>query len=287
MNLFNFEYEQEKINNKNGTESRFGIVYGQDGNVIHTKKDSYNIIHTADISELGQRFIEKDYKVSTFVDKSGETIGLNISLGQRLSVVGDKAYNAIITIPNNGVGKGFLSIKEVRLVCTNGMVRNVNGGINSSIKIPHTINYAWSIKTMQESLEAFTSMLDSIEAADQALDKNKLERTEVMYHLNKWFFEHEYPKTQMPEKYTFEKFRQDLYENPEGIKCIDRHKQLMAAFNKESGYNEELNLDLSMYTVFATVTNYLSRRIEKSRADAPEEILYQRAASKLEYFEIV
>ncbi len=286
MNLFNFEYEQESINNRNGSKSRFGIVYGQDGNVIHTKKDSYNIIHTADISELGQRFIEKGYGVSTFVDKSGESIGLNISLGQRPSAVGDSTYNAVITVPNNGGGKAYLSIKQLRLVCLNGMMRML-GQTTSAIKIPHTINYAWSIKAMQESLETFVVILESIEQSDAALDKNKLERTDVMLHLNKWFFEYEYPKSQMPERYTFEKFRKDLYENPEGIKCIDRYKQLMEAFNKESGYNEELNLDLSMYTVYATVTNYLSRRIEKSKADAPEEILFQRASSKLEYFEMV
>ena len=36
-NLFNFEYSEIKVKNLNGTDSRFSIVYGQEGNVIHTK----------------------------------------------------------------------------------------------------------------------------------------------------------------------------------------------------------------------------------------------------------
>lgn len=283
MNLFDFSYEQEQISNRDGSKSRFGIVYGEKGNVIHTKKDTYHIISTEDVSELGVRFVEQGYKVTTFTDKSGESIGLNIALGTVPTVVGDKSYNAIITVPNNGGGKGFLTIKELRLVCLNGMMRTLSKH-NSVIKIPHSIDYQWSLTTMQKSLQSFVLMLDSIEAADELLDKNKLSNLDVMFHLNKWFFEYEFPKSQMPNGYTFEDFRRDLYEYPKSIKAIDRHEQLMSALNRELEYNKELNLDISMYTVYATVANYLSRRIEKSKSEAPEEVQFQRVATKLDYF---
>lgn len=39
-NLFNFDYENVTIKNKDNTDSRFGYVYGQKGMVMHTKKDS-------------------------------------------------------------------------------------------------------------------------------------------------------------------------------------------------------------------------------------------------------
>jgi hypothetical protein len=40
-----------------------------------------------------------------------------------------------------------------------------------------------------------------------------------------------------------------------------------------------------MYTVFATVTNYLSRRVEKSGSKAPQAIKDERASAKLSYFD--
>ena len=282
-NLFNFEYSEIKVKNLNDTDSRFSIVYGQEGNVIHTKKDSYHIVKTNDVSELGNRFIEQGYKVDTFVNKSGEDIGLTIDLGEKPTVVGAKQYKAIITVPNDGSGKGYLAIKELRLICTNGAMREFSK--NSSIKIPHTIDYLWSIKAMGESIKNFDLMIKQIELKDQSMNDTILDKTEVMYHLNKWFFDYEFPATQKAQDYTFDDFRKDLYENTENIKSYDRYLQLKAAFEKELSYNTDLSLKLSLYTVYATITNYLTRRIEKSNSVAPSEIQYTRVAEKMKYFE--
>jgi len=281
-NLFNFDYEQQNIPNKDGSESRFGIVYGEGGKVIHTKKDSYKIIPTADLSTIGNAFVEKGYAVSTFNSKGGEVIGLNINLGERPSAVGDKLYQALITVPNNGVGKGFLSIKEVRLVCTNGMVRSLSSD-KSQIKIPHSVDYPYAIKLMQDSLEQFELIISSIAAREEELDSQVIDKDTAMYELNKWFFGYEMPDSHK-EGMTLNMFRQLIVTDPDSIKCIDRYNELRAAFNKELGFNEELGLKLSMYTVFATVTNYLSRRIEKSASVAPVEIQYQRQSDKLTAF---
>jgi hypothetical protein len=42
-----------------------------------------------------------------------------------------------------------------------------------------------------------------------------------------------------------------------------------------------------MYTVYATVTNYLSRRIEKSGSKADETVQLERSSEKLKFFEKV
>ena len=54
------------------------------------------------------------------------------------------------------------------------------------------------------------------------------------------------------------------------------------AFKRELGFNEKLNLKLSKYTIFATITNYLSRRAEKSGSKAPTEVLIQRQEAKID-----
>lgn len=281
-NLFSFEYEQENILNKDGSESRFGIVYGNNGTVIHTKKDSYNIIPTADLSTIGSAFVDKGYKVSIFTHRDGEVIGLNINLGERPSAVGDKTYQALITVPNNGGGKGFLSIKEVRLVCTNGMVKALSNN-SAQIKIPHSVDYPYAIKLMKDSLKHFELIIASITAREEELDSQAIDKDTAMYELNKWFFEYEMPANHKKDM-TLDIFRELLVTAPDTIKSVDRYNELRAAFKKELGYNEELGLSLSMYTVFATVTNYLSRRIEKSASAAPIEIQYQRQADKLAAF---
>jgi hypothetical protein len=281
-NLFNFEYEQLNIPNKDGSKSRFGYVYGEGGNVIHTKKDSYNIIPTADLSTIGNAFVEKGYGVSTFSHRDGEVIGLNNNLGERPSVVGDKIYQALITVPNNGIGKGFLSIKEVRLVCTNGMVRALSNN-KAQIKIPHSVDYPYAIKLMKDSLEQFELIIASIAGREEELDSQVIDNHTAMYELNKWFFNNEMPANHKKDL-TLDTFRKLVVTDPDSIECIERHNELRAAFNRELGYNEELGLKLSMYTVFATVTNYLSRRIEKSASVAPVEIQYQRQAEKLAAF---
>ena len=60
---------------------------------------------------------------------------------------------------------------------------------------------------------------------------------------------------------------------------------LKNAFKKELDYNTNLDLDLSMYTVFASVTNYLSRRVEQSASKASEEVKFERASKKLSFFD--
>lgn len=282
-NLFNFEYQTQQILNLDSTPSRFSVVYGQEGFVIHTKKDAYSLISTDAISNLGNAFIEKGYKVTSFTHKSGEVIGLNIDLGKQMSQVGDKTFNAYITIPNNGGGSGHLSIKELRLICTNGAVRTISNN-KGSIKIPHNLNYKQSLDLMQESLEKFTIIQEMIMQKDLQMNSNKIEKSEVMRLLNEWFFEHEMPVSHK-EGMTSTEFRRLLVEDPESIKCIDRYKQLKDAFNKELTYNEQLNLQLSNYTVYATISNYLTRRTEKSQSSAPIEIMEQRASEKLEKFE--
>ena len=281
-NLFNFEYEQLNIPNKDGSKSRFGYVYGDGGNVIHVKKDSYSIIPTADLSTIGNAFVEKGYGVSTFSHRDGEVVGLNINLGERPSVVGDKIYQALITVPNNGNGKGFLSIKEVRLVCTNGMVRSLSNN-KAQIKIPHSVDYPYAIKLMKDSLEQFELIIASIAGREEELDSQVIDNHTAMYELNKWFFNSEMPANHKKDL-TLDIFRKLVVTDPDSIECIERYNELRTAFNRELGYNEELGLKLSMYTVFATVTNYLSRRIEKSASVAPVEIQYQRQAEKLAAF---
>ena len=144
-NLFNFDYVTETIKNKDNSDSRFGVVYGQKGMVMHTKKDSYTIVDTIDLSILAQAFIDKGLSVSSFTHKFGEVIGLNMSLSKnKMTKVGDKSYNAIITVPNNGGGRGYLSIIELRLICENGATKKNKLGAFDSLKIPHNITYKLS-----------------------------------------------------------------------------------------------------------------------------------------------
>jgi hypothetical protein len=49
---------------------------------------------------------------------------------------------------NNGGGRGYLSIKQLRLICTNGMISSSAMDNKNFIKIPHTINYQESLRMM-------------------------------------------------------------------------------------------------------------------------------------------
>lgn len=285
-NLFDFEYQKQQINNLDGTKSRFSTVYGQGGNVINCPKDSYKIVPTAAISTLGNAFIEKGMDVKSFTHRSGEVIGLNVALTHnKVTKIGDKNYNAIITMPNNGNGgKGFLSIKEKRLICTNGQVRTKIAHKESYVKVPHSINYQEALDLMKESLVAFESIMGHMEEFDQALDGKKIDKFEAMRILNEWYYSNEMPDSHKKDM-SMEEFRRNLATTPETIKSLPRYHQLIKAFNLEQGYNKELSLDLSYYTCFASVTNYLSRRQEFSGSKAPQEIQLQRSAKKLEFFE--
>ena len=281
-NLFDFDYENVTIKNKDNTDSRFGYVYGQKGMVMHTKKDSYTIVDTIDLSMLGQAFIDKGYSVSTFIHKFGEVIGLNISLSKnKMTKVGDKSYNAIITVPNNGCGMGYLLIFENRTICTNGATKKNKLGAFDSLKIPHNITYKLSLELMEKALVQFESIIKLIEQQDEILNAQEIDEIEAMKLLNVWFFENEFPATQK-NGLTLDEFRKTLAVSPNDIKCIDRYNELKMAFKRELGFNEKLNLKLSKYTIFATITNYLSRRAEKSGSKAPTEVLIQRQEAKID-----
>jgi len=282
-NLFDFEYVETELKNQDGTKSNFRQVFGLNGINVVCPKGTYHIVKTTDLSNLGNAFIDKGHNVTTFNHRNGETIGLNVSFGEKPSKVGESSYNLMITVPNNGGGKGYLSIKQVRLICTNGMVSNKTIHKDNYIKIPHTWNYNESIKLMQKSIDGFTSLLKQVQERDLFLEGKKMTETEVMFELNKWFFEEEIPTSQK-NGLTFDEFRKELVINPDALQCINRYNELKLAFKKEIGYNKELNLDLSMYTAYATVTNYLSRRIEKSNSSASNEVQVERSSKKLEYF---
>tara|TARA_R110002051_G_scaffold134998_1_gene207955 strand:+ start:239 stop:1102 length:864 start_codon:yes stop_codon:yes gene_type:complete len=285
-NLFDFEYEAKELLNQDGTKSNFRQVFGKNGVNVVCPKGTYHIVKTADVSTLGQAFIDKGYNVKTFDHRNGETIGLNVSFGSKPTKVGECSYNLMITVPNNGGGKGYLAIKQVRLICTNRMVSNKTMHKDNYIKIPHTINYKDSIVMMQRSIEGFTSLMEQVETRDTFLDGQKLSDTDVLLHLNTWFFNHEMP-TSHKKDMTLNDFRKALVVEPESIKCIERYNELKLAYTKEVAYNNELNLDLSMYTVYATVTNYLSRRVEKSNSSASNEVQVERASKKLSYFDAI
>lgn len=283
-NLFQFEYTEQALTNVDGTPSNFRQVFGNNGVNMACPKGSYHIVKTGDLSALGHAFIDKGHTVSTFEHRSGEVIGLKISFGNHPNKVGECKYDLIITVPNNGGGKGYLSIKQLRLICTNGMMSDKTVHKDNYIKIPHTIDYKESLIMMERSISGFISLMEQVQENDLKLDAQTLTHTEAMFNLNKWFFEEEFPVSQKGDL-TLDGFREALALDPKSIKCIARYELLKEAFNKELEYNKELGLELSMYTVYATVTNYLSRRIEKSGSKADETTQFERSSKKLKFFE--
>ena len=283
-NLFDFEYQETPLFNQDGSESNFRQVFGMNGQTITCPKSSYHMVKTADLSILGNAFIEKGHSVTTFDHRNGEMIGLNVEFGTKPSKVGESTYNLFITVPNNGTGKGFLSIKQVRLVCSNGMVSTKTVHKNNHIKIPHTINYKDSIELMKLSIDRFISLLVQVQKRDEMLDGEKLELTDIQFHLTKWFFEQELPKSQIG-IFTLDSFRETVYRNPESIPSYARYQELTAALNRELEYNKELGLETSLYTAYAAITNYLSRRVEASGSTASNEVKVTRASEKLRYFD--
>lgn len=288
-NLFDFEYSEKPLYNKDHSLSNFRQVFGQDGKNVVCPKGTYHIVKTSDVSNLGNAFVNKGHKVSTFQHRNGESIGLNISFGNKPSKIGKSAYNLIITIPNNGSGRGYLAIKQVRLICTNGMVSNQTMHKDNYIKIPHTIDYKYSLKLMEQSIDGFISLLEQVENRDLLLASQELSENEVLFNLNKWFFNHEMPNTHKffedGSIMNFNDFRKLLAIDPNQIKSIARYNELKLAYVKEIDHNKTLNLGLSMYTVYASITNYLSRRIEKSNSGASNEVQLERSSKKLVYFD--
>jgi hypothetical protein len=135
-----------------------------------------------------------------------------------------------------------------------------------------------------------------VEQRDGALAGIQMKETDVLFQLNKWFFEKELPSTQKKlvndttgevRDMTLNDFRKMLVTDDVEIPSLHRYTELMEAHQRELGYNKELGLGLSMYTVYATITNYLSRRVEKSGSKAPQEVKDERASAKLSYFDDV
>lgn len=285
-NLFNFEYQERELLNADGSKSNFRQVFGLNGVNMACPKGSYHIVKTEEVSNLGNAFVEAGHEVSTFNHRNGEVIGLNVSFGDKPTKVGACNYSLLITIPNNGGGKGYLSIKQHRLICGNGMVSNKTLYKDNYIKIPHTWNYKESINLMKQSIGSFSSLLEQLETRDDFFNNTELNEVEVMFQLNKWFYEQEMPSSHKKDM-DFNEFRKLLAISPESIKSIERYEELKTAYKKEIGYNEQLGLNLSMYTVYASVTNYLSRRVEKSNSKASHEVKVERASKKLEFFDSI
>lgn len=281
-NLFGFDYEVNNIVNRDGTPSPFFSVYGDQGKVMHCKKDSYNLVATEDVSKIAQAFIDNGHNVEPFVHRNGEKIGFKVTMGNRPSRLGEKRYAVVVTIPNNGGGRGYFSVEEERLICTNGMTSKIKNKDNS-VRIPHNSDYKEYLKLMQKAIEQFTILVQDIEANDLSLNEKTLDKHEAMFQLNKWYYEQEMPSSHRDDM-TFDEFRKLLATAPTEIKSYKRYMQLMEAFNKELGYNTQLDLKLSMYTVFAACTNYISRRIEASASKAPTVIQFERQSEKLAQF---
>jgi hypothetical protein len=284
-NLFTFDYIESPLTNQDGSASNFRQVFGLDGKNMACPKGSYHIVKTEDLSSLGEAFIDKGYTVSTFNHRFGEVIGLSVGFGDKPTKVGACRYNLLITVPNNGGGKGYLSIKQERLICTNGMISNKTVHKDNYIKIPHTWNYKDSIKLMEQSIDGFTSLMEQLEQRDEFFASQPLKQSEVMFHLNKWFFEHEMPSSQKGDA-TLDDFRKGLAEDV-AFKSKPRYNELKEAFNREVEYNSQLGLDLTMYTAYASVTNYLSRRVEASASKASNEVQIERTSQKLKYFDVL
>lgn len=284
--LFNFDYQQETIANQDGTPSRFSVVYGEGGNVVHTKKPRYTMVTTDDVQELGNRFIEKGMAVKGFSHMHGEVIGLNIELTKnRKTVIGDKSYNAIITIPNNGTLSGYMSISELVMWCLNGATRSTLKHKEVSLKILHDMEYKHSLQLMEEAILTFKDLIHESEGRDKLMNSTPLENEfELIKNLNQWFYTHEMPINQRT--MSFDEFRRMLIENRDEVKSYGRYKELMKAKDRELEYNEQLNRPLSMYTVYASITNYLSRRREESKTKAPEELQILRQESKIKELEM-
>ncbi len=96
--------------------------------------------------------------------------------------------------------------------------------------------------------------------------------------------EQELPKSQIG-IFTLDTFREAVYREPNAIPSAARYKELTEALNRELEYNEQLGLETSMYTAYAAITNYLSRRVEASGSKASTEVKFTRASQKLTYFD--
>lgn len=279
-NIFNWDYEVEKLYNKNGKSSRFSVVYGENGNVVHTKKDSYNMVLTTDVSKIANGLIEMGYDCVPFIHKSGEIIGFKTSLGEKITKVGQMVYEAVLYIPNNGKGVGITYLKELRSICGNGMMRTFKNYDENQVKIPHNADYQSYLDVAEKTMVTFLKMCEDAQNEDESLTKYNMENEEARYRLTDYFHKYE-----TNNKLSLDELRAALYTG-EGVSGVTlrKYELLMDCFNKELEYNKELNLNLTMYTLLATVTNYLSRKREARESKLSEIIRLKRESRKVGSF---
>jgi hypothetical protein len=293
-NLFDFSYQVETVYNRDAipaktnegiegkpaTKSRFAIVCGQKGMVIATKKDSYTVVTTEALSEMGKAFEAEGLKVSPYIHKYGEVIGLSIELGARQTKIGDKMYKAVVRVPNNGTGRGEFYIDETRLICLNRMVRKVSG-IKGTVKIPHDLSYPQALSIVQDAILAFKKIVVDMEKQDDKLASVSVTTTQMRRDLNKWFYNNEVSDGQKKELPTINDFRKAAF-NETLVKSVqNRYDQLETAIAAELEHNETLGLELTKYTTFAVFTNYMSRRNEAGNSKAPNEERLVRLEKKI------
>lgn len=276
-NIFNFEYQTETLNNQDGTKSRFGVVYGENGNIVHTKKDTYHMVSTESVSQIANAINQQGYEISSFCHRHGEVIGFQVNLGIKPTKIGDISYEAVLLIPNNGKGVGITYLKEKRLICTNGMMRTLGSQV---VKIPHRKDYKSYLEIAEATMSNFLQMVEMAQKSDESLTEYVMHKWEAKHRLATWFHKHE-----TDGKLSLNQLREALYKR-EGVSNVimAKYDDLMAAFEREVGYNEDLELNLSMYTLLATVTNYLTRRREQRASKLHDVMRQKRDTAKVEDF---
>lgn len=281
-NIFGFEYALEALKNGNGTDSRFNVVRGQNGFVTHACKRGYEIIDTQAVSDVSHRICDLlgAEVPKPYIHKNGEVIGVQVHLGEKDALTGKVSYSAVLNIKNNGTGVGKLILKERRLICSNGMTALVAVG---EFSIPHRTNYKEHLKRAQSAVAGYKILVEQAQHRDERLNTMKISKEVLRRDLNNWFYHYELPASAR-ENMSFNDFRATVagFGDAE-IKQSNqaRYDALMRAMEEELAHNVTLGLDISKYTVLATVTNYLSRRIEQSGSEAPEAIQFQRANKKI------
>lgn len=267
-NLFGFNYNVHTINNQDGSESRFAYVTGKNGMVVHTKKNTYNVIPTESISNIAQVFINQGYKVSPYTFKHGESIGFEVDFGPRSTELGVINYYGVFEVPQNGYGAARFLVREEKKICTNGMVRGFTFK-NRELTIPHYKNFNDYVDFCQNALQFFGEIIESAIQQDKTLAGKTLDKYEFMKRLNEWFYETEIKGMNNAPK-SPEAFRAELAsEGVTDYKWYSKYRKFLTSIKRELEYGEQLNIKLSCYTMLMVVTNYLSRKREERNSKLP------------------
>ena len=280
MNLLDFNYQTQIIKNLDGSDSQFKTIFGQDGMVTHTHKgNKFHVIDTASINSLMELFQDSKYEVDSWVQNNGSTVGFRVQIGQQATAVGEKMFYIDIVIPQNGSGKGKVTMFEKRLICTNGMTRTDFKFSDKGLRMSHTSTYRENIEVVKNVLSYFDDMVDGIHEKDESLSKQQINTVELRRLLNVWFYNSELPISQRPD--SLELFRESVAMGTyTSEKFANRYDNLISSMNKEIEYNSQLNLNISKYTALATVTNYLSQKVRDSKSKASTIVVEQRQATK-------